>query len=501
MKKHENNGRYVTFNEEEHYYTLDDGTRMTSPSWMLDQHFPFNREKALDKAVMNDKYDGMTRDEIAAAWKKKGEVAAALGSEVHNFIEEYLNTGKCIEVSDAAKPLTVSAYKFIQEVILKEYDVIGVEKVVFDPELKTAGTIDIILKDKKTGQIIIGDWKTWEPNKYLKYNRFQNGLHAFEYINASKLSKASAQLWAYHIMLHRNYIDCSDSERAVFHITDKGVNTMRADDLLAETAQMIRFLHMKGEALMGLPGMLTKTDKVSVASSTNFIFGATKTGKTTFGSKLWIGDKRPYFIMTDPNRNYAHVDVFGQRITSFKGFLKVIASVTKNIKELKEKHSCIVVEILSDIEAMAEQEVNEEKGLEIIDDLGFGKGQKHVRTRFRDAINDLLKLEIPITFIDHDDMTSKTGVDANGKQKEITTLQPKLDKRLFNYVNGKCSFTANFFKRGGKRFLTTKQGIGVGSHYDALDNVEIFIEKGGNNVIEKLESLINGEQKTEKESE
>ena len=57
--------------------------------------------------------------------------------------------------------------------LYNKLDIVGVEKIVFSPYLKIAGTIDLLAKSKKDGSYVIVDHKT---NKSIdiedKWNKF-----------------------------------------------------------------------------------------------------------------------------------------------------------------------------------------------------------------------------------------------------------------------------------------------------------------------------------------
>lgn len=121
-------------------------------------------------------------------WSLNGKRAAAYGTAVHLFAEMYI-------LDPTTKPINNrerAVVKFLTDHKLK-YKVLTTELKVWSPAHKLAGTIDCILQDLQTQELLILDWKTSE-DLTKSYNKCINELKAYP---QSKQTIYSAQLTTY----------------------------------------------------------------------------------------------------------------------------------------------------------------------------------------------------------------------------------------------------------------------------------------------------------------
>ncbi len=113
---------------------------------MLDQGQPLDRvslERIIDKA--KNKTEEVKKD------------AGLVGTVVHGLIEDYLK-GK--EIPDQSDPAVNNCWNlFIDWWNTQQYKVVELEKKIYSKKYNYAGTLDLILKDKK-GNLVLADIKT-----------------------------------------------------------------------------------------------------------------------------------------------------------------------------------------------------------------------------------------------------------------------------------------------------------------------------------------------------
>ena len=184
----------ITFFEEDHRYEVD-GRTFISVTQLISRCFPeFNADEAIRKMGPKHPLYGRPPEEIKALWKRNGEEASALGTEVHRQIEVFLNTG---ELGDSPEfgcfhQRYVAAGKGVPY---------RTEWVIYDEELGVAGTIDYVFT--VNGHYCMTDWKRSKAIK--KENPYQRAFPPIEHLPASNYHKYCLQQNIYRLILLRNY--------------------------------------------------------------------------------------------------------------------------------------------------------------------------------------------------------------------------------------------------------------------------------------------------------
>jgi hypothetical protein len=110
--------------------------------------------------------EGVTQEEIKKRWAEINKTACKHGTRMHSVAERIFN-GEFVDDS-TFPPEQQVVFKQIQTVIgkMKErpYDYES-EKIIFDPVINVAGTVDLIGRHKDSGDYILIDWKT---NKQIR---------------------------------------------------------------------------------------------------------------------------------------------------------------------------------------------------------------------------------------------------------------------------------------------------------------------------------------------
>ena len=143
------------------------------------------------------------------------------------------------------------------EKILEKYELIGVEMSLYEKLFNNfhfKGFIDLILKDKNTGRILIIDWKTsgeqWDVQKKKKNKVFMAQMRLYKYFYSRKCNVPINEIDCKYIVLNRlknkkcpelGYGDLQPVE--IFSTND---DIMEAVTLVAET---LRNIHINKEFL------------------------------------------------------------------------------------------------------------------------------------------------------------------------------------------------------------------------------------------------------------
>lgn len=210
--------KHITFDEGPHIYTIDgDSSFMSVTTWNHSHFEHFDADRIIanmmkSKKWPESKYFGMSSQEIKDQWSNNGKEASEAGTKMHYDIECYYNN---IEVKNDS-----IEYQYFQNF---EHDrKIGddneemksqlpttpipyrTEWMVYDKELKFAGSIDM-LYEKPDGSLLIYDWKRSKGiEKVSKWNKFST-TECIEHLPDTNYWHYCLQLNTYKAIIEKNY--------------------------------------------------------------------------------------------------------------------------------------------------------------------------------------------------------------------------------------------------------------------------------------------------------
>jgi len=154
----------LEFDEPTHVYTISDDSGYTSVTTWIHQHAPhFDADKIIGKMRKSkkwgpdNKYYGLTDQEIKDGWAANGKEAAELGTEMHLNIEYYYNN-----IPYNPGFTETREFKLFKSYLKdhKEYKPYRTEWAVYSKKYRLAGSIDMVYNDPKDPKKkIIADWK------------------------------------------------------------------------------------------------------------------------------------------------------------------------------------------------------------------------------------------------------------------------------------------------------------------------------------------------------
>jgi hypothetical protein len=219
---------FIKFYNKGHKYEIacDPGVKYTSVTTWNHNHFPKFDADAIIKNIFkskdwgpNHKYWGLTAEQIKDSWKFSGNVAASAGTNLHERIELFMNSNKFedneytqhelyelyINNYDRFEDEQIEWNYFIQFVKdhpeLKPY---RTEWMIFDEDLKIAGSIDMVYENPD-GTLSIYDWKrSKDITKVNNWNKFATNP-LISHIHDTNFWHYSLQLNTYKAILERKY--------------------------------------------------------------------------------------------------------------------------------------------------------------------------------------------------------------------------------------------------------------------------------------------------------
>jgi len=178
----------LTFEEKRHIYCWEGARVPRSVSALVEEHVPpFDKTKWLPICA---KKENISEHELEHRWQTINQLACDLGHETHAFMERYSG------LQTPMTPQEQAGIKFLT-FILKEYEIVAREIRMYSREFGYAGTADLLLRHRKTGELALADYKT---NADL-FKRWAMLLFPFNYLENHPYNHYQLQFSYYQIML------------------------------------------------------------------------------------------------------------------------------------------------------------------------------------------------------------------------------------------------------------------------------------------------------------
>ncbi len=251
IEKHPS-GKLIHFDPKWHKYTCSElpKKKFTSGTKFLENLFaPFDKEGISKRYAAKH---GLTQKAVLDQWARKGEISREAGTLIHDYLENRL-LGKEVSHKKACFypdfEVTASAMSKIEhadaaiEEFLDKYEFIQAEMIVASLTHNIAGMIDILCRDRKTGNIVFADWKS---NAKIDFNNpWQTGLSPIGHLDECSYNKYSLQMALYQrIACEEGYLtgldaDIEKIDRVIIHIRTDGHKLIPCPDMQTEINDML----------------------------------------------------------------------------------------------------------------------------------------------------------------------------------------------------------------------------------------------------------------------
>jgi ATP-dependent exoDNAse (exonuclease V) beta subunit len=213
----------IQFFEEGHKYTIlsDPESAYTSVTTWNHQHFPKFDADAIIQTMMkgknwnpSNKYWNMTPEQIKAQWNANSAEVAQAGTDMHYQIECFMNNSELspgythqdlLEANSCNNNNTLEWSYFLEFVKnnpeLKPY---RTEWLVYDEEIKIAGSIDMVYENPD-GTLLIYDWK--RSKEITKSNNWNKSAitECIQHLPDTNYWHYTLQLNTYKTILEKRY--------------------------------------------------------------------------------------------------------------------------------------------------------------------------------------------------------------------------------------------------------------------------------------------------------
>lgn len=188
---------------EHKYHHRETGEVFTSVTKVLSSIEPHFDSDAVASAIVKqkdnvkqEKYIGMTKEQILDLWQELNDTANEYGTKIHETIENYLLNNKWYVTTDELEKKVIKAYNDLK---IDEGQTMWPERIMFSAEHKLAGTSDLIIDIDDT-YFDVGDYKT--NREFNFFNKFgaKTLKKPFDHLQDCQYSIYSLQLSIYAYM-------------------------------------------------------------------------------------------------------------------------------------------------------------------------------------------------------------------------------------------------------------------------------------------------------------
>jgi len=257
---------FIKFYNKGHKYEIlcDPDSKYTSVTTWNHKHFPKFDADAVIKNIYKSKnwgpkhkYWGMTAEQIKYSWKSNGDAVSGAGTKLHERIENFMNDDRFTfqyTQKELYEMYSSNNKEKVDEQIEWEYFLHFVrdnselkpyrtEWLIFDEDLKLAGSIDMVYENPD-GTLSIYDWKrSKDISKINTWNKFAtNPLIC--HMPDSNFWHYTLQLNTYKSILERKYNKIvknlclirlhPDNEEKTYELLDVPILTKEIQELFEE---------------------------------------------------------------------------------------------------------------------------------------------------------------------------------------------------------------------------------------------------------------------------
>lgn len=231
------NNNEIRLEVEKHEYKLSKQPEFlfTSVTTVVNSFFePFDEIKISTHLANNvPKYFGETPESIMQQWQE----ARDNGTAVHLEIENWIKDG-----TEPKNLKSIAAKKWIGAYVSKPNIDTFSEVIVYTKELAIAGTIDVLMMNKNSGEYVLIDWKTSKRIDKKSFNGKKGIRKESSQIEDSKYNHYALQLSLYRYILEK-YYGIIITRQLVAQLKDDSVETYSMPYMKDEIVIMLKSLN------------------------------------------------------------------------------------------------------------------------------------------------------------------------------------------------------------------------------------------------------------------
>ena len=227
----------IRLHKEEHIYSLksDPSIEFTSCTSFIKEFFrKFDAPTVAQKLVSSvPKYRDYTVEELIAEWNAAADHGTAVHEELENFI---------LDKTAVTHEKSQRGVQWILDNLDPEKFELFPEVIIFCKELKLAGTIDLIGIHKKSGALLLFDWKTNKRIDKRAYGNKKGIHHTTSDLDDCNYIHYTAQLSLYRYLLEKNY-GAKVHRQIIIHLSESDAKVIDCDYLAEHITNMLQSLN------------------------------------------------------------------------------------------------------------------------------------------------------------------------------------------------------------------------------------------------------------------
>ena len=225
----------IFLEEETHTYKLiDSDIEFTSVTEFINTFFePFDEQKIATNLSGKGRYQNMSVNDILMDWESRRDRGTLVHKELETFINNLDSDTELSQLDLKSK----QGISFLKEKCIGEQNILFSEVKIISKELQLAGTIDLMLYNKKKNRIYLIDWKT---NTKIKKTGYNKGLvPPVNLMEDCSFNRYTLQLSIYRYMLEK-YYNASVDGLYIVHLKNECYKIMTCDFEQRYVTEMIQ---------------------------------------------------------------------------------------------------------------------------------------------------------------------------------------------------------------------------------------------------------------------
>tara|TARA_B100001250_G_C19749142_1_gene766840 strand:- start:503 stop:1225 length:723 start_codon:yes stop_codon:yes gene_type:complete len=214
----------IFLEEETHTYKLmNSKIEFTSVTEFINTFFkPFDEQKIAKQLSGKGRYKHMSPTEILRDWEQRRDRGTIVHKEIETFIKQSDSQKNAINLDVKSQ----QGIRFLIEKCVNNNNLLFSEVKILSKELQLAGTIDLMLYNKKHDKIYLIDWKTNVSIKKAGYNK--GIIPPANLIDDCSFNRYQLQLSVYRYILE-NYYNASVNGLYIVHLTNENYQVMECE--------------------------------------------------------------------------------------------------------------------------------------------------------------------------------------------------------------------------------------------------------------------------------
>jgi hypothetical protein len=340
----------ITFNEEEHRYFSNNKQVGLSVTGLIHQYSQEFDEETIAERVANKQNRPV--NQILDEWHRKRDYSCVKGNEIHKFAQSlwignnYITNYDEIDLQfqdqlkadlEILKPQAIAFYEEHKDTL----ELIKAEQYIYDEGFDLAGSIDLLCKNKLTGDYVIIDFKS---NDNFYKDAYSNMKVPLQHLEDSNISHYSLQLEIYKQIFERNTKEKVEDTFIVYF------------NLESDTFEIIEPLNVKKEAKKILENRRIK----NMNSVPVLLIGKSGSGKSTSLRNFTKDEVAVVNVLGKPLP--FKTDINAPKIDDYKIILEKIAKTDKKVIFIDDANYLIVKEFMDKRSVKGYEKFNEMGG-------------------------------------------------------------------------------------------------------------------------------------------